>query len=172
MRPFREGVSLLQEDLSVMDDAVLPILPPQLPAEQPCLRASVGWASQLLLVTGTWDPQGTEPTGDPFPPPMEPLSLHKRWAQRPQAPSSAAHRETLHPDAMRRGGSTSCPHPGLVSQNISGKAHHGLGGLPLGAAETLRAPLGCHPSLVGTPWHVHRSTCGWVPPRHPLPREG
>lgn len=35
MRPFRQGVSLLQEDVSVMDDAVLlPDLPAQLPAEQ------------------------------------------------------------------------------------------------------------------------------------------
>lgn len=89
MRPFRQGVSLLQEDMSVMDDAVLPDLPSQLPAEQPGLRMSAGRSAQLSLVaegSRTWDPGGTQPTGAPFPPPMESFSLLKRCTKQPQPP--------------------------------------------------------------------------------------
>lgn len=70
MRPFRQGVSLLREDVSVMDDAPQP--PSPAAAEPPHHATSAGWSSRPPLVAeGGWtkDPQGTQPTGDPVPPP-------------------------------------------------------------------------------------------------------
>ena len=76
MRPFSQGVSLLQEDMSVMDDAVLPSLSPA------CLQRILSERGMAIpAVRGGRGQLDLGPSGDAahrgsLPTTLEPLPLH------------------------------------------------------------------------------------------------